>query len=553
MGYAHSAAGAEAAGIGFLRLDQALVAMTVEDAAEAKAVVASSAVADALVAEVTAKLDSCAPATPGAPRCFASACWRPGSARPATIGFGWRSGTSAWSARRGPRPMRSGGPSATSWCGNAATGGWRPSPRCPVPDRCPCLGSGLRRRGSWSRPWPASALRGRPGDRPGAGRGPHPHRRGQGRGRSGERLSGRPGLGHLPRAHRPRHRQWPGRGGQEGGRRGHALHHVVGHGELRPGLVGRRPGPGAGAPDRHPGPVPDPAVPAAGGDPGAAGRRRRGDGAGHDAGGAGDHGRHRRAGGGDPAAAGPGRRRLGGGARWRARSPRPLLRRLRRRGQHHQQRLRRHLDGGGVPGRRHPGVDRAGGAQLAHLPAGGLRPPHPGGPGVARRSGGVAPVSRAGPGPHRVQVRHRPVPGPGGGGPGRRRPQGGRPRHPGWHGPGLHADRGLADAAGRLHPLHRAEAAAHRGGCRHRPGDQPVPDPRRPERDAGGLLRPGTLPYGWRGQGTGPPRGRSPGPRWTRRRSALAPAGHWDWPQCGRRWGRGAHLTGARPVGARLR
>ncbi|MDQ1539222.1 MAG: hypothetical protein QOE58_3615 [Actinomycetota bacterium] len=70
MGYARSAAGAEAAGIGFLRLDQALVAMTVEDAAEAKAVIASAAAVDVLVAEVRAELEKLRTGYPGGTTAF---------------------------------------------------------------------------------------------------------------------------------------------------------------------------------------------------------------------------------------------------------------------------------------------------------------------------------------------------------------------------------------------------------------------------------------------------------------------------------------------------
>jgi hypothetical protein len=70
MGYAHSPAGAEAAAIGFLQLDQALVAMTDEQAAAAKRVIAASSVADALVADVVAKLDALRTGYPGGATLF---------------------------------------------------------------------------------------------------------------------------------------------------------------------------------------------------------------------------------------------------------------------------------------------------------------------------------------------------------------------------------------------------------------------------------------------------------------------------------------------------
>lgn len=56
MGYAHSPAGAGAAAVGFLHLDQALVAMSDEAAAAAKRTIAADATAEALVANVAAKL-----------------------------------------------------------------------------------------------------------------------------------------------------------------------------------------------------------------------------------------------------------------------------------------------------------------------------------------------------------------------------------------------------------------------------------------------------------------------------------------------------------------
>jgi hypothetical protein len=65
MGYAHSPAGAEAAAVGFLRLDSALVAMTDEAASAAKRVIASSSAADALVADVVAKLGALRKGYPG--------------------------------------------------------------------------------------------------------------------------------------------------------------------------------------------------------------------------------------------------------------------------------------------------------------------------------------------------------------------------------------------------------------------------------------------------------------------------------------------------------
>ncbi len=65
MGYAHSPAGAEAAAIGFLRLDAALVAMSDQGASAAKRVIASSSAADGLVADVVAKLASLRKGYPG--------------------------------------------------------------------------------------------------------------------------------------------------------------------------------------------------------------------------------------------------------------------------------------------------------------------------------------------------------------------------------------------------------------------------------------------------------------------------------------------------------
>jgi hypothetical protein len=65
MGYAHSPAGAEAAAIGFLRLDASLVAMSDEAASAAKRVIASSSAADALVADVVAKLGALRKGYPG--------------------------------------------------------------------------------------------------------------------------------------------------------------------------------------------------------------------------------------------------------------------------------------------------------------------------------------------------------------------------------------------------------------------------------------------------------------------------------------------------------
>lgn len=65
MGYAHSPAGAEAAAVGFLRLDSALVGMSDEAASAAKRVIASSGVAEALVADVVAKLGALRKGYPG--------------------------------------------------------------------------------------------------------------------------------------------------------------------------------------------------------------------------------------------------------------------------------------------------------------------------------------------------------------------------------------------------------------------------------------------------------------------------------------------------------
>ncbi len=65
MGYAHSPAGAEAAAVGFLRLDSALVAMSDEAASAAKRVIASSSAAEALVADVVAKLATLRRGYPG--------------------------------------------------------------------------------------------------------------------------------------------------------------------------------------------------------------------------------------------------------------------------------------------------------------------------------------------------------------------------------------------------------------------------------------------------------------------------------------------------------
>jgi hypothetical protein len=70
MGYAHSPAGAEAAAVGFLRLDGALVAMSDEAASAAKRVIASSSAADALVADVVAKLDTLRQGYPGGTTLF---------------------------------------------------------------------------------------------------------------------------------------------------------------------------------------------------------------------------------------------------------------------------------------------------------------------------------------------------------------------------------------------------------------------------------------------------------------------------------------------------
>lgn len=65
MGYAHSPAGAEAAAVGFLRLDSALVGMSDEAASAAKRVIASSGAAEALVADVVAKLGALRKGYPG--------------------------------------------------------------------------------------------------------------------------------------------------------------------------------------------------------------------------------------------------------------------------------------------------------------------------------------------------------------------------------------------------------------------------------------------------------------------------------------------------------
>ncbi len=65
MGYSHSPAGAEAAGIACLRLDGALVGMSDQDASAAKRVIASSAAADGLVANVVAKLAALRKGYPG--------------------------------------------------------------------------------------------------------------------------------------------------------------------------------------------------------------------------------------------------------------------------------------------------------------------------------------------------------------------------------------------------------------------------------------------------------------------------------------------------------
>lgn len=65
MGYAHSPAGAEAAAVGFLRLDSALVGMSDEAASAAKRVIASSGAAEALVADVVAKLGALRNGYPG--------------------------------------------------------------------------------------------------------------------------------------------------------------------------------------------------------------------------------------------------------------------------------------------------------------------------------------------------------------------------------------------------------------------------------------------------------------------------------------------------------
>lgn len=70
MGYAHSPAGAEAAAVGFLRLDGALVAMSDDAASAAKRVIASSSAADALVADVVAKLDTLRKGYPGGTTLF---------------------------------------------------------------------------------------------------------------------------------------------------------------------------------------------------------------------------------------------------------------------------------------------------------------------------------------------------------------------------------------------------------------------------------------------------------------------------------------------------
>lgn len=65
MGYAHSPAGAEAAAITYLRLDQVLVAMTDEQAAATKRVVVSEAASDDLVSDLIAKLDALRRGYPG--------------------------------------------------------------------------------------------------------------------------------------------------------------------------------------------------------------------------------------------------------------------------------------------------------------------------------------------------------------------------------------------------------------------------------------------------------------------------------------------------------
>jgi hypothetical protein len=65
MGYAHSPAGAEAAAVGFLRLDSALVGMSDEAASAAKRVIASSGAAETLVADVVAKLGALRKGYPG--------------------------------------------------------------------------------------------------------------------------------------------------------------------------------------------------------------------------------------------------------------------------------------------------------------------------------------------------------------------------------------------------------------------------------------------------------------------------------------------------------
>lgn len=70
MGYAHNPAGAEAAAIEFLRLDQALVAMSDDEASAAKRVVTSSSAADALVADLVAKLGALRTGYPGGTTLF---------------------------------------------------------------------------------------------------------------------------------------------------------------------------------------------------------------------------------------------------------------------------------------------------------------------------------------------------------------------------------------------------------------------------------------------------------------------------------------------------
>lgn len=70
MGYAHSPAGAEAAAVGFLRLDSALVAMSDEAASAAKRVIAASSAAEALVADVVAKLGALREGYPGGATLF---------------------------------------------------------------------------------------------------------------------------------------------------------------------------------------------------------------------------------------------------------------------------------------------------------------------------------------------------------------------------------------------------------------------------------------------------------------------------------------------------